>query len=55
MTVTKQSFASIIRQVLAVLGIIFGVLTQSVTTLHLPVAVSAWMGVGGAVILAIEH
>jgi multidrug transporter EmrE-like cation transporter len=52
---TLQSLASIFRQALAILGIIFGVLTQSVTALHLPVAASAWLGIGGAVILAIEH
>ena len=54
-TVNTQSLASIARQGLAILGIVFGILTQSVTTLHLPVAVSAWLGVGGVVILAIEH
>lgn len=52
---TTQQIGSYIRQALAILGIIFGVLTASVTTLHLPVAVSSILVVAGAVILAIEH
>jgi hypothetical protein len=55
MTVNTQSVSSIARQFLAILGIIFGVLTQSDAALHLPVVVSAWLGVGGVIILAIEH
>jgi hypothetical protein len=52
---TAQSIASVARQVLALLGIVFGVLTQSLSTLHLPVAVSTALTVGGALILAIEQ
>ena len=52
---TVQSVASIFRQALAILGIVFGILTQSVAALHLSPVVSAWIGVGGVVILAIEH
>lgn len=55
MTLNTQSASAIARQVLAVLGIVFGVLTQSVTQLHLPVAVSSILTIGGAVILAVEH
>ena len=56
MTITgNQSLASIARQALALLGIVFGVLTQSVGALHLPVALSSVLAIGGAVILAIEH
>ena len=55
MTVSKQSAASIFRQILAVAGIIFGVLTASVGSLHLPVAVSSILAVGGTLVLAIEH
>ena len=55
MSLTTQSASAIIRQILALLGIIFGILTQSVTALHLSPVVSAWMGIGGAIILAIEH
>ena len=54
-TVTKQSFASIVRQILAVAGIVMGVLTASVSSLHLPIALSSILTVAGAVILAIEH
>lgn len=55
MTVNTQSAAAIGRQILAILGIIFGVLTQSVTQLHLPTAVSSILLVAGSVILAVEH
>jgi hypothetical protein len=55
MTVNSQQLASIARQGLAILGIVFGVLTQSVGSLHLPVAVSTALAIGGTVILAIEH
>jgi tetrahydromethanopterin S-methyltransferase subunit C len=51
----NQSVASIARQILAILGIVFGVLTQSIGSLHLPVAVSSILTIGGAVILAVEH
>ena len=54
-TVTKQSFASIVRQILAVAGIVMGVLTASVSSLHLPVAISSILTVAGSVLLAIEH
>ena len=55
MTITKQSAASVLRQVLAIAGIVMGVLTASVTSLHLPVVMSTILTVAGAVILAIEH
>jgi hypothetical protein len=52
---TTQQISSLGRQVLAILGIVFGVLTQSVGSLHLPVAISSILTIGGAVILAVEH
>jgi tetrahydromethanopterin S-methyltransferase subunit C len=52
---STQSASSIVRQILGYLGIIFGVLTQSVTAMHLPVAISSVIAIGGAVIIAIEH
>lgn len=55
MTVNTQSVAAIARQGLAILGIVFGVLTQSVGAMHLPVAISSIITVGGAVLLAVEH
>ena len=55
MTLNTQSTASIFRQILAILGIVFGVLTQSIASLHLPIALSTAITVGGATILAIEH
>lgn len=50
-----QSVASVFRQVLAIAGIVMGVITASVTSLHLPTAVSSILVVAGSVILAIEH
>jgi hypothetical protein len=55
MTLNTQSISAIARQVLAIVGIIFGVLTASVSSLHLPIAVSTVLTVGGTIILAIEH
>ena len=52
---SKQSFASIVRQVLAILSVAFGVITASVSSLRLPVAVSTVLTIAGAVILAVEH
>jgi hypothetical protein len=51
----SQSVASTIRQVLAVLVSVYGVLTASVTPLHLPVAVSSVLVAFGPLILALEH
>lgn len=50
-----QSVASIARQVLAIAGIVMGVLTASIGSLHLPTAVSSILVVAGSVLLAIEH
>ena len=54
-TFDTQRLGSLGRQLLAILGIVFGVLTQSVSGLHLPVAVSSILTIGGALILGIEH
>lgn len=53
--INSQSLASVVRQFLAVLGIIFMVLTQSDSSLHLPVAASSILGIIGGIILALEH
>jgi hypothetical protein len=50
-----QQIASIARQVLAILAVIFGVLTASISDLHLPTAVSSILLVAGSLIFAIEH
>jgi len=50
-----QQISAIARQVLAIIGIVMGVVTASVTQLHLPTAVSSILVVAGSVILAIEH
>jgi hypothetical protein len=52
---TLQRFFAVARQVLAVLGVVFGVLTQAIPAMHLPTAVSSVLVVAGGVILAIEH
>jgi len=52
---TVQSVSSIVRQVLAVLVSIYGVLSASVAQLHLPVAVSSVLTAFGPLILVIEH
>lgn len=52
---TTQQLGSYLRQGLALLGVIFGVLTASVGAMKLPTAVSTVLTVGGAVILAVEH
>lgn len=50
-----QRIASIVRQVVAVLVSIYGVLSATVSALHLPVAVSAILTAAGPVIMALEH
>src|ERR1035437_7495902 len=50
-----QNTASVIRQVLAVLVSVYGVLTASVNPLHLPVAVSTVLVAFGPVLIALEH
>lgn len=52
---TQQSVFAIIRQVLAIAGVVMGVVTASVTQLHLPPTVSAVLVVAGGIILAVEH
>jgi hypothetical protein len=52
---TQQRLFSILRQLLAIAGVVMGVLTASVNTLHLPAPVSAVLVVAGGIILAIEH
>jgi hypothetical protein len=52
---TNQSIASVIRQVAAVAASIYGVLSASVASLHLPTAISAILTAIGPIILAIEH
>ena len=52
---TLQSVASVVRQILAVLVSVYGVLSASISQLHLPPAVSAVLTAFGPVILSIEH
>ena len=54
-TFDTQRVGSVLRQVLAIAGIVFGILTQSVSSLHLPPAVSSIMLIAGSVLVAIEH
>jgi hypothetical protein len=50
-----QQITSIARQVLALVAVAMGVITASVTQLHLPPAVSSILVVVGGVIIALEH
>lgn len=50
-----QQIASVARQVLGLVGVVMGVITASVTALHLPTAVSSILVVAGSSIIAIEH
>jgi hypothetical protein len=52
---TVQSVSSIVRQVLAVLVSVYGVLTAVVPALHLPVAVSSVLTAFGPTMLLLEH
>lgn len=52
---TVQAISSIVRQVLAVLVSIYGVLTAVVPALHLPVAVSTALTAFGPTMLLLEH
>ena len=52
---TEQRIASIVRQVLAVLVTIYGILSATQSALHLPVAVSTALVAFGPVILTVEH
>ena len=53
--INTQRVASVARQILAIAAITFGVLTQSDSSLHLPVLISSILTVAGSVIIAIEH
>ena len=52
---TVQSISSVARQILALISIAMGVVTASVTSLHLPTAVSGLLVTIGGVVIAIEH
>lgn len=52
---TLQQISSVVRQIVAVVATIFGVLTATIPALHLPVAVSAILTAWGPVILGLEH
>lgn len=54
-TMNTQPIASIARQLLAIAGIVMGVLTASDSAIHLPAGISAIFVTAGAIILAIEH
>jgi hypothetical protein len=55
MTVTKQSAASIIRQVLAIAAIVVAAISTSANSIHLPPIGSAILGLAGTIIIGIEH
>lgn len=51
----SQRFWAVVRQVLSVAAIVMGALTQALSSIHLPVAVSSVLAAAGGIILAIEH
>jgi hypothetical protein len=53
--VTVQQISSIARQVVAILAFIFGILTQAVSGIHLPAAISSVMVAVGGGLVALEH
>jgi len=55
MTVTKQSAASIIRQILAIAAIVVAAVSTSANSIHLPPIGSAILGLAGTIIIGIEH
>jgi len=50
-----QQISAVVRQVLAVVAVIMGALTQAVSNIHLPVAVSSVLAFVGGLILVVEH
>ena len=50
-----QRIASIARQAVAVIATVFGILTATVSTLHLPLPLSTILTATGPVIIALEH
>lgn len=55
MTVNSSTLTRLFRHVVAAIGTTFGVLTQSVTALHLPVAVSAVLTASYPLLVLLEH
>jgi hypothetical protein len=53
--VNKQSLASVVRQVVAVVATVFGILTASVQALHLPPVISGILTAFGPLLLTVEH
>jgi hypothetical protein len=50
-----QQITSVARQVVAVLAAVAGILTASVTQLHLPTSVSTVLVAFGGILLTVEH
>jgi len=55
MTINTQRVGSLVRQLLALLGLVTAIVTQSVGSLHLPVAVSTAIALVSGILLSIEH
>lgn len=53
--VNTQQISSILRQLLGIVATVFGVLTASTSSLHLPVAISSILTAAGPIILTVEH
>ena len=55
MTINTQRIGSLVRQLLALLGLVTAIVTQSDSSLHLPVAVSTAIALVSGILLSIEH
>ena len=55
MTINTQRVGSLVRQLLALLGLVTAIVTQSDSSLHLPVAVSTAIALVSGILLSIEH
>ena len=55
MTINVNNIVAILRQVLAYLGVIFGILSQSVGSLHLPVAVATAIIAASGLLVSVQH
>ena len=55
MTINVNNIGAILRQVLAYLGITVGISTQSIGSLHLPVAVATAIIAASGLLVSVQH
>lgn len=54
-SIDTQATSSIVRQVIAIAAVVMGGLTASLSSLHLPPAVSTALVAFGGILLSVEH